>query len=222
MNNFRPLIAITFLLIVSTSSWAAVNDSLLSTKRQIRYANALLDTDPDIIQYGFKLGTDLSLTSRQLSDYDHLNGLLSGTFGFYFRAGYEFIFGEIGLSYMFFKGRYDAYTPDGGTLLGTETVESRYLQIPLKVVGQISLGKKFAFLPNAGFLYQPLIQNSKNDINYGKNNLTAHQFLFTAGMGIRIKFLTFDVTFKQSLKPFFADRPSIKPSFLNLMVGFHF
>lgn len=215
-----PLFLVFLLFVVfPNKSFSNGNDSLLAPR--LLSENLLTNERSDILQFGFRLGTDLSLTSRQLSDYDHLSSLFSGTFGFFMRAGYRYIYGEFGLNYMFFKGGYESLITDLSPT-GAETVESRYLQVPLKVVGQIAVGKKFAFLPNAGFLYQPLIHTTKNDINYGKKNLCRHQFLFTAGLGIRIKFVTIDVAYKQSLKPFFSDRSSIKPSFLNILLGFQF
>lgn len=175
------------------------------------------------LQYGFHLGTDLMLSGRQLSSFDNLENLLSGIFGFFVRGGYQYIFGELGFHYMFFKGYYNVSTLDG-IPLGAETVESRYLQIPFKIVGYIPVGKRnmCAFLPHVGISYQPLIHVTTNDINYGKHNLTPHQFLYQAGLGFRVKFFNVEVAWKKSIKPFYCDRTSLKPSYLNILVGFQF
>lgn len=177
----------------------------------------------DYLQYGFRLGTDFTISSRQLSDYDKLENLLSGTFGFFIRGGYRFIYGELGFNYMFYKGYYDAYTLDNKPL-GKETVESRYFQIPFKVVGNLIFGKHkvCAFMPHVGIMYQPLIHVSTNDINYSKNNLTKHQFLYQAGLGFRVKFFNVEVAWKKAIKPFYSDRESVKQSYINVMVGFQF
>lgn len=173
------------------------------------------------LQAGFRLGTDFLLTDRQISDHDYLENFLSGTFGFYARGGYEFIFGEIGLNYMFYKGYYQISDLNMDPLTA-ETVESRYLQIPISVVGYWQATKTFALIPKVGITYQPLIHVSKNDINYNKHTLTPHQFLYSAGVGIKLKFFTVEVAYKGAMKPFFTQKESVKQSFINLMVGFQF
>lgn len=175
------------------------------------------------LHYGFHLGTDFALGNRQLSDYDHLDKLLSGTFGLFVRGGYHYIFAEIGINYMFYKGTYDAKTFDF-LPRGKEIVESRYLQIPLKIVGYLNVSRQgnFALMPHIGIMYQPLIHVTSNDIAYGKNNLQKHQFLYQAGLGFRYKFLNVEVAWKKAIRPFFHDRESIKQSYINLLVGFQF
>ena len=173
------------------------------------------------LQAGFRLGTDFLLTNRQISDYDYLENFLSGTFGFYARGGYEFIFGEIGLNYMFYKGFYKISDMNLDPLTA-ETVESRYLQIPISVVGYWQATPTFALIPKVGITYQPLIHVTKNDVDYNKHTLTRHQFLYSAGVGIKLKFFTVDVAYKRAMKPFFSQKESVKQSFINLMVGFQF
>lgn len=173
------------------------------------------------LQYGFKLGTDIMVSTKQLSVYDNLNQFYSGMFGFYVRGGYKYIFGELGFNYIFYKGRYEV-TMNNGILLPEETVESRYFQIPLKVVGYIPIKDNFAFTPNVGIIYKPLIHVTKNDILYSKNNLQAHQFLFTAGVGFKIKFVTMDVAYCKDLKPYYQDKSSEKPSYINVSLGIMF
>ncbi|MBO4645448.1 MAG: hypothetical protein J5642_02920 [Bacteroidales bacterium] len=169
-------------------------------------------------QYGFHLGTDIVLGTRQLSDYDNLKTVLSGTFGFFARGGYKYIFGELGLNYMFYKGRYEV-RGENDLFLGEETVESRYLQIPLKVVGRIPVGKICAFLPQAGAAYQPLIHVTKNDIGYGKKNLMQHQFYYQAGLAFQVKFFMVELSYKHAIRPFYSNKSSVKQSYVNIMIG---
>lgn len=172
----------------------------------------------DYLHYGLRLGTHILLSSKQLSECDHLNSFYSGMFGFYVRGGYHYIYGELGLHYIFYKGRYEVQNADG-YLFPNETVESRYLQVPVKLVGRIQVNKIFSILPNVGVLYQPLIHVSKNDISYGKQNLQNHPFSFTAGLGVKIKFFTIDVGYVKDLKPYYANKSSQKPSYLHIALG---
>src|SRR5574344_1777894 len=160
MNKRIVVFIITLLSSIYAYSHTIGNDSLFVSSPKLFLQTKT--TSNDILQYGFRLGTDLSLTSKQLSEFDHLNGLFSGTFGFFIRGGYKYMYGELGLYYMCFKGRYDAYSLIDKELIGTETVESRYLQIPIKAVGQIDVQRKRYFLPNIGIIYQPLTCHSNN------------------------------------------------------------
>lgn len=172
----------------------------------------------DYLQYGIHIGTDLNLTSKWVSDCDHQKRHLSAMFGGYIRGGYKFIFAETGLEYAFHKCFYETWTPEGMPS-GSETVESRYLQVPVKVVGLIKAGQICTFLPYAGIVYKPLIHCSKNDIGYGKATLTRHQCQVTAGLDFRIKFILVGVGYKYNLMPFFSDRKSVRQQFLSITVG---
>lgn len=188
--------------------------------QKIQLQNKELET---YLHIGFRLGTDFVISNRQLSNFDKLENVFSGTFGFFARGGYQHVFGELGLQYMFFKGHYEAYTLDS-VFMGRETVESRYLQIPLRVIGYFPVGQRkiVALMPHIGIMYQPLIHVTNNDIKYSKHNLMQHQFLYQAGFGCRIKFFTVEVAWKRAIRPFFQDRTSVKQSYINLMVGFQF
>lgn len=210
-----------FLLLCTAVTFgrAAAPDSL-----PLRYAPLpmlSLSDDKDIedyLQYGIRIGTDLNLTSKQISDRDHIKTHLSAMFGAYVRGGYKYIFGETGLEYIFHKCQYETWNTDG-LRSGDETVESRYLQIPVKVVGLIKAGKICTFLPYAGIVYKPLIHCSKNDIGYGKATLTRHQCQITAGLDFRIKFVLVGIGYKYNLKPFFSDRSSVRQQFLTITLG---
>lgn len=172
----------------------------------------------DFLQYGIHIGTDINLASKWVSERDHQKRHLSAMFGGYIRGGYKFIFAETGLEYTFHKCFYETWTPEGQPS-GSETVESRYLQVPLKVVGIIKAGNICSFLPYAGIIYKPLIHCSKNDIGYGKATLTRHQCQVTAGLDFRIKFILVGVGYKYNLMPFFSDRKSVRQQFLAITVG---
>lgn len=173
------------------------------------------------VQLGFRISSDILISSKKLSSTDRIKSFFSGSFGFYARGGYKFIFGELGLQYSFHKGNYEII--DGlQQVLSPERVETRYLQIPLKVVGRFPLGKIFALMPNAGIIYSPLIHVSKNDIDYTKKVITQHQFIVTAGLEASIKFITIGVDYRYCLKPFFSDRTSQKTSFVNISLGIQF
>ena len=222
--------ALLFLLILTALCPALRADGGDSLKRmplpspmigqEIQLQNKDLE---NYLHLGFRLGTDFVISNRQLSDFDKLESVFSGTFGFFARGGYQYVFGELGFQYMFFKGHYHAFTLDS-IPMGSETVESRYLQIPFRVLGYFPVGQRkiVALMPHIGIMYQPLIHVSKNDIKYSKNNLMQHQFLYQAGFGVRIKFLTVEVAWKRAIRPYFQDRTSVKQSYINLMIGFQF
>lgn len=172
----------------------------------------------DFLQYGIHIGTDINLTSKWLSERDHMKTHLGAMFGAYVRGGYKYIFAETGLEYTFHKCQYETWN-DQGQRTGAETVESRYLQVPVKVVGLIKAGKSCAFLPYAGIVYKPLIHCSKNDIGYGKATLTRHQCQVTAGLDFRIKFVMVGVGYRYNLLPAFSDRKSIRQQFLTITLG---
>lgn len=166
------------------------------------------------IQYGFRIGYNFALDSKY-SATDVLSQSQSAEFGGYIRLG-KIIYGEIGLGYMFHKGTYDTQ------LIQNERIETRYLQIPLKVVGYLPLGEKFALTPNIGVIYQPLLKVTKNEIDYNRSTLTNQQFYFTGGLGLKIKFVTVDVAYRKAFCPFFSDKASKKNSFCNVSLGFQF
>lgn len=219
MRNRAILTCILLTALLSTVS--------ANNRDTVFFRNTLLHTSllspekgelEDYLQYGFRIGTDINLTSKWVSDLDHQKRHLAAQFGFYVRGGYKFIFAETGLEYTFHKCFYETWTPEKQPS-GSETVESRYLQIPLKAVGLIKAGKTCAFLPYAGVVYKPLIHCSKNDINYGKATLARHQVQLTAGLELRIKFVTIGAGYRYNLMPFFSDRKSVRQQFLSINLG---
>ena len=219
MKN-RSIFLLILLCMVVTFGRAAAPDSLpLRPAPQPMLGLSSDDKDlEDYLQYGIHIGTDLNLSTKWLSERDHIKTHLSAMFGAYVRGGYKFIFAETGLEYTFHKCRYETWNADGYHR-GDETVESRYLQVPVKVVGLVKAGKICAFLPYAGIVYKPLIHCSKNDIGYGKATLTRHQCQVTAGLDFRIKFVLVGIGYRYDLQPVFSDRKSIHPHFLSVTLG---
>ena len=219
MRNSTLLLCILLASLLSPVS-AADRDSL--SFRHTQFRTITLPSEErdleDYLQYGIRIGTDLNLTSKQVSDRDHIKTHLSAMFGAYVRGGYKFIFAETGLEYTFHKCQYETWNEEGLSA-GAETVESRYLQVPVKVVGLVKAGRICAFLPYAGIVYKPLIHCSKNDIGYGKSTLTRHQCQVTAGLDFRIKFVLVGVGYRYNLLPAFSDRKSINQHFLSITLG---
>ncbi len=217
--NSKAFITILILFALLGHVFAGSPDSLVRSRNTIALSQSRHGDDLDeYLQYGVHIGTDLNLTSKWLSDYDYMKTHFSGMFGFYVRGGYHYIFGETGIEYIFHKCYYSISGPNETDVNG-ETVESRYLQIPFKVVGQLRVGELCAFLPYTGIIYKPLIHCSKNDIGYGRDNLTRHQCLFTAGLDFRIKFVTIGAGYQINLKPYFSNVTSIKQQYLNITLG---
>lgn len=218
MRNKQILFtALLALLLIPCS--AADRDSLISRNTWAKFTTASEDGNlEDYLQYGIHIGTDVNLTDKWLSERDHMKTHLAAMFGAYVRGGYKFIFAETGLEYIFHKCQYETWNAEGFRA-GAETVESRYLQVPVKVVGLIKAGKIFSFLPYAGIVYKPLIHCSKNDIGYGKATLTRHQCQVTAGLDLRIKFVMVGVGYRYNLLPAFSDRKSIRQQFLSITLG---
>ena len=218
MRNKRILLSALLVLLLLPCS-AADRDSLISRNTWAKVAAPSEEGDlEDYLQYGIHIGTDINLTSKWLSERDHMKTHLGAMFGAYVRGGYKYIFAETGLEYTFHKCQYETWN-EQGMRTGAETVESRYLQVPLKVVGLIKAGNICALLPYAGIVYKPLIHCSKNDIAYGKATLTRHQCQVTAGLDFRIKFVLVGVGYSYNLLPAFSDRKSIRQQFLSITLG---
>ena len=219
MRNKRTLFTLLLALLLLPCS-AAERDSV--PNRNILPLTAAKTADGDglgeYLQYGIHIGTDINLSDKWLSERDHIKTHLGAMFGAYVRGGYKFIFAETGLEYTFHKCQYETWNEEGLSA-GAETVESRYLQVPVKVVGLVKAGRICAFLPYAGIVYKPLIHCSKNDIGYGKSTLTRHQCQVTAGLDFRIKFVLVGVGYRYNLLPAFSDRKSINQHFLSITLG---
>ena len=219
MRNKRTLFTLLLALLLLPCS-AADRDSVPNRNTLRLTAAKAADGEGlgEYLQYGIHIGTDINLSDKWLSERDHIKTHLGAMFGAYVRGGYKFIFAETGLEYTFHKCQYETWNEEGLSA-GAETVESRYLQVPVKVVGLVKAGKICAFLPYAGIVYKPLIHCSKNDIGYGKATLTRHQCQVTAGLDFRIKFVLVGVGYRYNLLPAFSDRKSINQHFLSITLG---
>ena len=211
-----------FYLLVALYSFAEDSDSLRSKMQTEDLSSVQITTKdkPSLIQWGFRVGTNFALT-KDLSINDYMDKLVSGEFGAFIRVG-RYIYAESGIGYMFNKGTFEMDIDTLSVNGAREVIEARYLQIPIKLVGYIPIVSKIAIQPHVGIIYQPLIKVTDNDFNYTMNNLQKNQFLATAGLGVKLFFVTIDLSYRQSLQTFFSDRDSKKPAFINLMVGFQF
>ncbi|MCQ2264603.1 MAG: hypothetical protein MJZ46_00980 [Bacteroidales bacterium] len=171
-------------------------------------------------QAGFKISTSFPLNRTYADRGDYLEGLGTADFGVFFRAG-KYVYGEVGLGYCFFKGTYKLET---GTDLdfADELVETRYLQIPVKVVGNVPMGRSCAFLPYAGIIYQPLIQVTDNTIGYSKNNIERNLTLLTAGFDFKLGFIVLGVNYRYGFQHFFQNQTCEHPQYINICAGFQF
>ena len=165
-------------------------------------------------QAGFRISTQFPLV-RDFSPTDSLVNQKTVHFGGFFRAG-KYVYGEIGLGYQYFRCRYNTI------LSGVEKsdiVETRYLVIPIKAVGDVRINKNISFMPSVGILYQPLLKVTDNTIGYSKNNIERHWALFTTGFDWRFAFLTIGVDYRLSCQRFFYNKEGKHPQYIGLTVG---
>lgn len=189
----------------------------------IRHIENILTTNsskkkPDFLQYGFRLGFNIPL-SKQITPLLSPKRILSAEFGLFARAG-KYVFAELGFGYTFQKNTFLFIkdTTEYGTF--DEIVEVRSLQIPIGAVGVIDLGEIVTLLPRVGLIYQPVIQVTKNLLGHDRTNLTKHQLLLTAGLGLKVFFFTLDISYRYACFPAFKTIPSNKASYINISLGF--
>lgn len=216
--------SILFLIFLTATLFSiAGNIDSLRYKPQIEELSSfqtMTKDKPSLIQWGFRVGTNFSLT-KDLSVNDYMDKLVSGEFGAFIRVG-RYVYAEVGIGYLFNKGTFEMDLDTLSMNTVKEVIEARYLQVPVKLVGYIPLVPKIALQPHVGVIYQPLLKVTDNDFNYSMDNLQKNQFLVTAGLGVKLFFVTVDISYRQSLMTFFSDRNSKKPAYINLMVGFQF
>ena len=169
-------------------------------------------------QYGFKIGTSFPITREYSAAGDYLGGLKNADFSVFFRAG-KYVFGEVGLGYVFYKGEYDFYISDTTTLFRDQQVTAHCLQIPVKVVGNVPLSRSVTFLPQAGIIYQPLLKVSDNSINYTKQTLTNNTVLVTAGFDLKFGPIVLGVSYRYSIQNFFQNKEGKHPQYINICAG---
>ena len=166
-------------------------------------------------QDGFRVSTQIPLV-RAYSYEDYLSNVRTPHFGVYFRAG-RYVYGEIGIGYQYFKGRYYVNLHNGESM--EDLVETRYLVIPIKAVGNVEISKKIAFLPQVGILYQPLLKVTDNILGYSKDNIENQWVLFTAGFDFRFGFITLGADYRYSFQHFFRNKDGRKPQYAGITVG---
>lgn len=174
-------------------------------------------------QAGFKISTNF-LTNRDYSvQGDYINGLVNADFGFFFRAG-KYVYGEVGLGYAFYKGDF-SNEAEGFSM---ERVETRHLQIPVKIVGDVPMGRSSDFLPFVGIIYQPLLQVTDNNCGYtkkpteGGKMIEKNMTLLTAGFDFKFGPIVLGVNYRYGLQTFFRNIDGKHPQYVNICAGFQF
>ena len=166
-------------------------------------------------QFGFRVSTQVPLV-RAYSNEDYLENLRTPHFGAYFRAG-KYVYGEIGIGYQYFKGRFVVNLHNGETM--NDLVETRYLVIPIKAVGDVPITKKIAFMPNLGILYQPLLKVTDNILGYSKENVENQWVMLTTGFDFRFSFITIGADYRYSFQHFFQNKEGRRPQYAGITVG---
>ena len=166
-------------------------------------------------QVGFRVSTQVPLV-RAYSDADYLSTLRTPHFGLYFRAG-KYVYGEVGIGYQYFKSRFEVTMEDGSK--ANDLVETRYLVIPIKAVGDVEITQKIRFMPHVGILYQPLLKVLDNNIGYSKDNIENHWVLLTTGFDFRLGFVTLGVDYRYSFQKYFPGKDGRNPQYVGITVG---
>lgn len=169
-------------------------------------------------QFGFRISTQIPLV-RAYSYEDYLTNLRTPHFGVYFRAG-KYVYGEIGLGYQYFKSRFEVNLHNGESI--NDLVETRYLIIPIKAVGEVPITKKITFMPNVGISYQPLLKVTENILGYDKTNIESQWVLFTTGFDFRFGFITIGADYRLSLQHYFRNKEGRLPQYAGITVGVTF
>lgn len=166
-------------------------------------------------QFGFRVSTQFAL-NRDYTPDDHLTSTRTVHFGGYFRAG-QYVYGEIGLGYQYFKNHFTYTLPTGETM--DDMVENRYLVIPIRAVGDVKITKKIAFQPYLGVAYQPLLKVTDNTLGYSKATFEPHWTLLTTGFDFRFGFITVGVDYRYSFHYFFRNQDGQKPQYVGISAG---
>ncbi|MBR4638245.1 MAG: hypothetical protein IKO81_06330 [Bacteroidales bacterium] len=166
-------------------------------------------------QFGFRVSTQVPLV-RAYSNEDYLENLRTPHFGAYFRAG-KYVYGEIGIGYQYFKGRFAVNLHNGETM--NDLVETRYLVIPIKAVGDVPITKKIAFMPHLGILYQPLLKVTDNILGYSKENIENQWVMLTTGFDFRFSFITIGADYRYSFQHFFQNKEGRRPQYAGITLG---
>ncbi len=169
-------------------------------------------------QYGLKVGTSFPSNRNYSVDGDLLQALSTADFGLFFRAG-KFVYGEVGIGYIFLKGNYGMQDENGGYLFNGIYVATHHLQIPVKIVGNIPMGSASAFLPHAGIIYQPLLKVTDNSINFTKKTLSCNPVLLTAGFDLKFGPIVLGASYRYSLQTFFQNKVGKHPQYINICAG---
>ncbi len=166
-------------------------------------------------QIGLRVSTQIPLV-REYSNVDYLSTLRTPHVGVYFRAG-KYVYGEVGIGYQYFRSRFDVTLSDGTEF--SDMIQTHYLVLPFKAVGEVPITKKIAFLPYVGVLYQPLLKVSENVLGYDKTNIENQWALLTAGFDFRLGFITLGVDYRYSFQNYFTSKEGRKPQYIGISLG---
>lgn len=169
-------------------------------------------------QYGLKVGTSFPTNRNYSVDGDLLQALSTADFGLFFRAG-KFVYGEVGIGYTFLKGNYGMQAGNGDYLFNGVYVATHHLQIPVKLVGNIPMGRASAFLPHAGIVYQPLLKVTANSIGFSKSTLACNPLLLAAGFDLKFGPIVLGTSYRYSLQTFFQNKAGKHPQYINICAG---
>lgn len=169
-------------------------------------------------QYGLKVGTSFPTNRNYSVDGDLLQALSTADFGLFFRAG-KFVYGEVGIGYTFLKGNYGMQAGNGDYLFNGVYVATHHLQIPVKLVGNIPMGRASAFLPHAGIVYQPLLKVTANSIGFSKSTLACNPVLLAAGFDLKFGPIVLGTSYRYSLHTFFQNKAGKHPQYINICAG---
>ena len=173
-----------------------------------------------LFRFGLRIGCNLPF-SKNIGEDLTASKILSAEFSGFVKIG-KYVFADIGLGYAFQKNRFAIISDSTDYGQFDDIMEFRYLQIPIRVTGDIPLGKKVSFQPHAGIIYQPLIQVTSNVLGLNKGSMNKHPFLFTGGIGIKVYFVTLDLSYRYFFQTYLKNSHIKKPSCFNITIGFQY
>ncbi len=169
------------------------------------------------MQYGFRVSSNIMVTSREITPTDDLKKFFDTEFGVFYRVGKK-IYGELGLSFNYQRNTFSSALPSTAPNRKTEFFETQYLPISARLVFYQPIGKMCSFMAYAGGAFHPLLKVTDNYLYYTKKDLN-HQFSVSAGVAFKVKFLVLEVGYRQMLNDYFKEKESIKPGYVNVSLG---
>lgn len=175
-------------------------------------------SNESLFRAGFRIGCNVPLT-HEFSDDLSSTRIFSPDFNGFFRVG-KVVFGEIGIGYTFQKNRFAIDQGSGPYDKYDEIVEMRFLQIPIRAVGEFRIKDILSLQPALGVIYQPLLHVNDNVLNFSKENLVNHYFLLTAGVGFTVYFFSFELSYRHFLQNWVPKSGVKRQSMIHFSIGF--